>query len=68
MHALEYMILQLATRIENETGNRQLAQDARMLASATHDAFGDTDSKSFTELYRRWHQQHYSVLHPKSTA
>ena len=65
MHTLEYMILQLAVRIEKETGNKQLAEDTKALATVTHGAFSETDNESLRSLYSQWTKKYDHVMRSK---
>ena len=59
MHMLEYMLVVLSERIRQETGNNNLADDAKALASASHVPEGE---EPLAEMHEDWHRRFDRLL------
>jgi len=60
MHELEYMLVLLSARIEKETGNKDLANAARSLASDSHNyipEFNDNIQNYMNQKVDEWRNE-----------
>ena len=58
MHSLEHLLLLLSKRIEDETGNTELAEAAKFLANESHayDTNEFTEGEAIREMNHKWRE------------
>ena len=56
MHKLEYLLMVLSERIQRETGNKELADSAMTLASASH-AYDPASEEPLSEMHADWQRR-----------
>ena len=62
VHSLEYAILVLSERIRHETGNDKLADDARMLASASAPYLEPNNHPEMAKIVVKWRDSYNHLL------
>lgn len=66
MHTLESMLVLLAKRIQNETGNEELADAAGRLASGSHDYQPPGGEDRLSELAEEWSRRYGHLMYSGS--
>jgi len=63
MHTLEYLLCVLSRRIELETGNKELADAALTLASASHAYLPEGGESGLEAMHAEWHRRYGKLMH-----